>query len=749
MGEMIPSPQSLDGAAPMPSLRPAREWAGLVAVVLVAAGLRLWGHDRNGFGNVYYAAAVRSMQASGTNFAFGAFDPLGVVTVDKPPGAIWLQALFAGAFGFRGLSLLVPEALMGVGSVVLVHHLVRRVFGAGAGLLAGLFLAVTPICVAVDRDNLPDSALVLVLLLAAWSLSRAAETGRLRFLLLTTALVGVGFNVKMLAAFVVLPTFYLCYFVAARVGWRARLAHLAAATVVLVAASLSWAVAVELTPKDRRPYIGGSRNNSALDLAMGYNGLGRVFGGRGNMSPPGGVRRPGMGPSPGSMQPLPAPGAAPAGSLPDPNTGTTGPAAPLGGPGGGPSGGPPGPVGRFPGGMPPPFGGAPGLLRFAQPLMAGQITWLVPLAVVGGAVAAARSRRRWPLAPGPMALLLWAGWLGTHWVVFSFAKGIFHEYYATIMGPAVAALAGVGVVALCDEWRREGRGYLPTALILTAAWQAYLLGQYPVIWRWLVPPLAGGTLAGVVGLVGARRLRAWRGSIPWVGLAAGVGLAAALIGPASWSLAVVLAPADGMMPKAEPSSLTGRRDAAMFPGPPPGMDGRRSEKLVAFLRANRHGERIFVAAPSAMEVSPIIVHAGEPAVSIGGFLGSDPVFTKEEFARMVEDGQVRFVLLGGPGGGPPGGGPPLPPGGMPGGPPGGMPFPPGGPGGPGNAELLAWVRETGEAVDPKLWQDDPPVDGAGGGPGGPGTPFRRMRGMNRLYDLNPGRGALVPAPPAK
>jgi len=733
-----------------PKMRSGQEWAGLVVIALLAAGLRLWGLDRNGFGNPYYASAVRSMLVNASNFFFGSFDSLGLVTLDKPPVAIWIQALAAKVFGFRGLSLLVPQAVLGVASVMLTYHLVRRVFGAGAGLLAGLFLAVTPICVAVDRDNLPDPALVFVLLLAAWALSLAVETGRLRSLLLAAALVGIGFNVKMLAAFVVLPTFYLCYLAASPIDWRARLGHLTATTLVLVAVSLFWPIAVELTPKDRRPFIGGSRNNSALDLALGYNGLGRVFGGRGNLRPPGDRRPPGMNPSPSNT----APGSS--GSPPAPAARSTGPAAPSGGSGGSSSpGGPPGPGGPFPRGMPPMFGGTPGLFRFSQPLLAGQITWLIPLAVLGAAVAAVRVERRWPLAPRPMALLLWSGWLGTHWVVFSFAQGIFHEYYTTIMGPAVAALAGIGVVALHDEWRREGRGYLPMALILTAAWQAYLIGQYADLRRWLLPPLGLGTLVGLIGLIGARRLAAYRGSIPWGELATGVGLVSILIGPACWSLTPVLAPGNGVMPAAEPSPFTGHRDGGMPPGPPPfAMEGEGVEKLIAFLRTNRHGERIFVAAPSAMEVSPIIIRTGESAVSLGGFLGSDPVLTRDEFARLVEDGQVRFVLISGPRGGPPGAGMPPPPGGMAGGPPGGMPFPPGGPGGPGNSELLAWVREHGKVVPPNLWQedkpddDDEPRDSAGGpfGPGvGPAVMFRRMRRRAQLFDLNPGRGPLVPA----
>ena len=203
------------------------------------------------------------MLASWGNFFFGSFDPAGIVTVDKPPVAIWIQAASAKLFGFNGISVLAPQALMGVASVILTYYLVRRVFGAGAGLLAGLALAITPISVAVDRDNLPDSALVLVLLLATWALSRAAETGQLKWLLTAMALVGLGFNVKMLAAFVVLPTFYLAYFLAAPGSRWTRIGNLACATVVLVATSLSWATIVELTPTDKRPYIGGSKNNSA------------------------------------------------------------------------------------------------------------------------------------------------------------------------------------------------------------------------------------------------------------------------------------------------------------------------------------------------------------------------------------------------------------------------------------------------------------------------------------------------------
>lgn len=684
-----------------------REWAAVIALTLIAAILRLWRLDQNGYGNPYYAAAARSMLASWGNFFFGAFDPTGFITVDKPPAALWVQALSARLLGYSGISLLLPQALMGVVSVVLTYGLVRRAFGPGAGLLAGLIAAITPIGVAVDRDNLPDTALVLVLLLSAWALLKATETGRLRWLLLSMALVGVGFNVKMLAAYVVLPTFYLLYLWAAPISRRARLVHLAAATVVLGMVSLSWSLAVELTPKNQRPYIGGSRNNSALDLALGYNGLGRVFGGSGNLRPPGGPRRP---PANLASAPFP-PGPPRAGFPPFP-------------PGGGFRGGPPG------------FGGIPGPFRFAGRGIAGQITWLFPLALLGALAAASRVWWRSPLAQRPPSLVLWGGWFGTHFVVFSFARGIFHEYYTVILVPAVAALAGAGTVALWEESRRDGwrRALLPTALILTAAWQAYLICQSSA-WRpWLLPLVLGGAGAGVLGLVALGRR-----SIAWAKVGTGVGLAALLIGPSTWSLAPVLAKGNPVIPVADPSALTGQAQG-MPPMPPFAMDGRDTGLLVAFLRANRHGERYFVAAPSCMEVGPVIIETGESAISLGGFMGADPVLSRDQFAALVAGGQLRFVLLGG---GPGGGGPP---GGQPG---------PGGPMGPGNQEIITWVREHGKPVDPKLWRADepsdqedaapplPPADDTGP-PTGPMPLFGRMRTMRRLYDCRPELGLVTP-----
>src|ERR671927_180656 len=249
----------------------------LAVVLLLSAFLNLFRLTDEGYGNAYYAAAVKDMLTSWHNFFFVSFDA-GFVSVDKPPLGLWIQAASAYLFGFSSLSLLVPQAIAGVLSVALIYYLVRRVFGPVAGLVAALALAVTPVAVAIQRNNVMDALLILALLLAAWAFFIAAERGSLGWLLLGSVVVGLGFNIKMLQAFLILPAFYLLYLLAAHTSRRRRFVHLGAATVVLLAVSLSWAVAVDLTPPEERPYVGSSPDDSVLGLIIGYNGFDRLSG---------------------------------------------------------------------------------------------------------------------------------------------------------------------------------------------------------------------------------------------------------------------------------------------------------------------------------------------------------------------------------------------------------------------------------------------------------------------------------------
>src|SRR5919202_718399 len=257
-------------------------------IVILAAALRFANIGAIGQSNTYYTAAVKSMLESWHNFFFAAAEPGGSVSIDKPPVAYWVQTLSVAIFGVNGFAVVLPQILAGIGSVILLFHLVRRSFGNVAGLVAAFALAVTPVAIAVERNNTPDGLLIFTLLLAAWAFIKATESRKLRFLILGAVLVGIGFNIKMMQAFLPLPAFYALYFLGSQQGWWRKIAHLGLAMLVLLPVALSWAVIVDLTPADQRPYVGSSTTNSELDLIVGYNGLQRLLGG---MRGPGGALR--------------------------------------------------------------------------------------------------------------------------------------------------------------------------------------------------------------------------------------------------------------------------------------------------------------------------------------------------------------------------------------------------------------------------------------------------------------------------
>src|SRR5256885_1573147 len=411
----------------------ARHRFALGGILLISVVMNFYALGKNGFGS-YYPAAIRSMLDSWQNFFFVSYDPGGFVSIDKPPVGFWLEAASAKIFGFNSVSILLPQALAGVLSVWLLYYLVRRHFGVVAGLLAALALALNPISILTNRNVTIDSTLTLVLLLGAWTVLKAAETGRLRWLLLTAFIVGIGFNIKTLEAYLVVPAYGLLYLLAAPHRLRKRIGHLALAGVLLLAVSLSWVVAVDLTPASQRPYVGSTQDNSELSLALGYNGIQRLLGSFGGF---------GGGSSTSSTPGTP------------PNFGNGGPAG-LSGNGSGqqqPSGGPGG--GGGVGGL---FDiGTPGPLRlFTQPL-AGQIAWLLPFALLGAVALAWQRRPRLQSDRKQQSLLLWGMWLLTMGIFFSVAS-FFHQYYFTVMAPAIAALFGIGVVAMWTMWQDYRRG---------------------------------------------------------------------------------------------------------------------------------------------------------------------------------------------------------------------------------------------------------------------------------------------------
>jgi 4-amino-4-deoxy-L-arabinose transferase-like glycosyltransferase len=264
------------GRARALDLRRLRAWAPLAALLGLTGALYLWGLSRNGYANSYYAAAVQAGTHSWKAFVFGSLDAANYITVDKPPASLWLMELSSRVFGFSSFSMLLPQALEGIASVALLYATVRRWFGRSAALLSGLVLALTPVAALMFRFNNPDALLVLLLVAAAYALTRALEAGSGRWLALAGALLGFGFLTKELQAFLVLPAFVLVYLVAAPIPVRRRVRQLGLAGGAVLVSAGWWVALVELWPASARPYIGGSTNNSLVQLILGYNGLERI-----------------------------------------------------------------------------------------------------------------------------------------------------------------------------------------------------------------------------------------------------------------------------------------------------------------------------------------------------------------------------------------------------------------------------------------------------------------------------------------
>ncbi|KOU95015.1 glycosyl transferase [Streptomyces sp. XY593] len=690
--------------------RPRWERPALAGLLIATAALLLWDLGASGYANSFYSAAVQAGSESWKAFFFGSSDAGNSITVDKPPAALWPMMLSVRLFGLGSWQILVPQALMGVATTGVLYASVRRQFGPGAALLSGAAFALTPVAALMFRFNNPDALLTLLLTVTVYCLLRALEGAQTCWLLWAGVAVGFAFLTKTLQAFVILPPLAVLYAVCAPTGLRRRLGQLLLAGGAMVVAGGWWVAVVELWPASSRPYIGGSQNNSFLELTLGYNGLGRINGNE---------------------------------------TGSVGGGG-AGGPGG--AGG-----GRW---------GESGIDRLFSGNIGGQISWLLPAALVllvAGLVITWRARRATDSVDGMAraAFLAWGGSLLITAVVFSYMQGIFHEYYTVALAPFVAALIGMGVAVLWEE-----RGSVAAAvtlsgtLALTAVWSYVLLGRatgYLPWLRWAV--LVGGLLAAVAlpfaGRAGRQVLRA----------TAGLGVAAALAGPFAYCLTTVSTGHTGSIVTAGPAVAGGRGGPGGMMGGPggpggfgelrqggqggqggpggpgggpgggrqpggalpqgavppgqgqggmPGADGSGAERAGGFpggmtgggpgggaggllngarvgaeakaaLTADADSYTWAAAAIGSQNAASYQLASGVPVMPIGGFNGSDPSPTLEQFKQYVRDGKIHWFIGQGGGGTAAGAGED---GGRRGG--GG----PGGPGGGTSSEIENWVKAT-------------------------------------------------------
>ncbi|MFE1516137.1 ArnT family glycosyltransferase [[Kitasatospora] papulosa] len=640
-------------------------WArpAFLAMLLVIALAYLWNLSASGYANSFYSAAVQAGSQSWKAFFFGSLDSANAITVDKPPATLWPMALSVRIFGLSSWAILAPQVLMGVATAGVLYAAVRRRFSAAAGLITMAVFALTPVAALMFRFNNPDALLALLMTATVYCVLRAFEGGRTKWLVWAGVAVGLAFLSKTLQAFLILPPLAVLYAVFAPVSVRKRFGQLGLAALATVVSAGWWVAIVELWPASSRPYIGGSQNNSFLELTFGYNGLGRING---------------------------------------EETGSVG-----GGGGGGQGGG----------------WGETGIGRMFNSEIGGQISWLLPAALILLVAGVWLTRRAKRTDTARAAFLAWGGSLLMTTFVFSFMAGIFHQYYTVALAPSIAALAGMGASVLWEERGRWWAGaVLGVTVAATAVWSYVLLGRTPDYVPWLRCAVLAGGLVAAVGLLLAARL----GRALALG-AVGLGLAASLAGPTAYTIStlntghqgsIVTAgpsaggmggPGGGMgggrppgqgtqqdggqgMPQGgqAPGNGPGNAQGGGFPGggaPGQGQQGQGrmpggqqggmpgggtgeggtggggggmgglldgasvDSEAKTLLKQNADAYTWTAAAIGSQNAASYQLATGDPVMAIGGFNGSDPSPTLAQFKKYVEDGEIHYFISGGMGGG--------------------------------------------------------------------------------------------------
>ncbi|MET8923102.1 glycosyltransferase family 39 protein [Streptomyces sp. NPDC004623] len=641
-------------------------WArpAFLAMLLVIALAYLWNLSASGYANSFYSAAVQAGSQSWKAFFFGSLDSANAITVDKPPATLWPMALSVRIFGLSSWAILAPQVLMGVATAGVLYAAVRRRFSAAAGLITMAVFALTPVAALMFRFNNPDALLALLMTATVYCVLRAFEGGRTKWLVWAGVAVGLAFLSKTLQAFLILPPLAVLYAVFAPVSVRKRFGQLGLAALATVVSAGWWVAIVELWPASSRPYIGGSQNNSFLELTFGYNGLGRING---------------------------------------EETGSVG-----GGGGGGQGGG----------------WGETGIGRMFNSEIGGQISWLLPAALILLVAGVWLTRRAKRTDTARAAFLAWGGSLLMTAFVFSFMAGIFHQYYTVALAPSIAALVGMGASVLWEERGRWWAGaVLGVTVAATAVWSYVLLGRTPDYVPWLRWAVLAGGLAAAVGLLLAARL----GRALALG-AVGLGLAASLAGPTAYTIStlntghqgsIVTAgpsaggmggPGGGMgggrppgqgtqqdggqgMPQGgqAPGNGPGNAQGGGFPGggaPGQGQQGQGQgqgrmpggqqggmpgggtgeggggggmggllngasvdSEAKTLLKQNADAYTWTAAAIGSQNAASYQLATGDPVMAIGGFNGSDPSPTLAQFKKYVEDGKIHYFISGGMGGG--------------------------------------------------------------------------------------------------
>lgn len=637
----VPVPVPVAAEAPADTARRSTRWqvvhaqaihVALIPILALSAVLSTHRLAQNGYANNFYSAGVKSMLQSWHNFLFVSFDPGGLVTLDKPPLGIWVQAASAQLFGFSPLSLLLPEAIISTLAVAVLYRVLARRLGTAAALAGALALAVFPSFVAVSRDNGVDPLLILLMIMACGAALNAIEDGGSRWLIACALLVGLAFNTKTLAAYLIVPGIALAYLLCAPGSWLRRVSMLVVAGVVMGVCSFSWIAMVELTPNSERPYVGSSTDNTELGLTFSYNGFGRVEGEAGGpgrvphaegalvhtqihhhhyLRPPTAAQRARLAALARHEAARERAALRAATSTYLPNGRLRDPIA---------------------------FGGAPGPLRLFEKRLFDQGSWMLAFALVGLLAfallifAGQRTRRDPRLA----TLIVLGGWLLAEVAVLDFSKGIVHPYYISALAPGVAAMVAAGALAFVQFAQRRSLAWalLPCAVGATVVVQVANL-RYQHYMRWFLPVLIAGAAAGLVAMAVALLVR--RLVAPAMALL----LCLLLVAPAAYATTTWLAPVQGTFAAAGPHQASGDGGIGVN-----AKSMRVYHRIISYVSTHKPGTRWAVLTDASPTAAPLIL-LGQPAGAMAGYSGTDPALDGPGLARLIALGEARYVVLGG------------------------------------------------------------------------------------------------------
>lgn len=525
------------------------------------------------------------MLISWHNFFYVSFDPAGFVSIDKPPLGFWIQSLSVLIFGFSGWALFLPQAISGVISTLLIYLIVKQWSGQIAGILAALFFCITPISIATNRNNTIDSIVVLTSLLASWTIIQALKSGKSRWLLICMVFIGLGFNTKMSQAFLILPACFIAYLLGGTNSIKGKLSSLLLSGVVLVFISFLWMTIVDLTPIDKRPYVGGSQTNRTFELALNYNGISRWIG------------LPNLESLTANMDP----GQPVDGILPDET-------------------------------------GNPGIFRLFNRQLAGQISWLLPISGLSLIFLLLPFSKSKISNLENRLFIFWGIWLITGFVFFSFAS-FYHRHYLVMMAPPISVLAGVGLGKFLSFSERKGwRGWLFLAFMMIGIITSLIIVRPFLAWNnWIIPFVIIISLLASIGLIVYQICTISNPPISAFFKRISLYLSIlCLVAPQIiWAGIPVLMGGNGGLPLAGPDVLTWNRQ-------PIDVDIR--ELINTIIQSNR-GEKYYLGTLDYDPAEWIIIKTGKPVLTIGGFYGTDPILSSDELAQMVKAGEVRLFFL--------------------------------------------------------------------------------------------------------